>query len=660
MASIPFEITGDVSKAKKAIDEVITKLRNFKTEANNLRINVTVKNVESSLTAIINRIKELKQDIQTPLILQISTGEATQKIIAFQGVITQLKTALKGVANTTIQVATSTAMDKIARVTGSVRTLRDLLRDGFTLKIFISETTKKLERIKNRLQTLKDVINTGMTVNINTKRALNKLNTLLSKARELQQILGSIPGVNIKVSGMGTNKLKEADQAAKSLKQTVAGGINIRGRVSGFERLQQAVQQLFGLKRSATNAKQAIADLAIQFGILGSATAGIVYGLKTISTLFSKFVDMSRGVQTFTNSFKALGDSSEQVTDKLKLVDQISDKMGTSFDANVQSFRKFSAAARIAGTSQQDITRGFINLQKALVTTHASASETSRAFLAIEQMFSKGKVSSEELRRQLGEVLPGAFALFAQSLGVTSGELDKLLRQGKVTAESIIPFLDRVGKQFEGGFKSAAQSIFAEIERLKNNFGTLGIVASKAFGENFKGGLRAINNAVRAGEGLNKTFETLGSIAGSIGNVFATAFGGLLGLLNKILTILGPVIDAFESLLSIATQIFNLFSVRTKDQLSDVFDNIRVKAIKLAKSLTGLDLSKIGIDTSDAVLELDNLITQEKALETAFANGLISADTFAEGLNKLGGALKQLTDFTGFQDSDFQKLCKII
>ena len=655
MASIPFEITGDVSQAKKAIGEVIAKLKTLKSEANNLRLNVTVKNVQSSLTDMVNRIKELKTILKNPLTIKINTGTASEKVKSLLSTLKQLKTAIQNTRTATIQIATGTATAKIQQLMTKTRELKNALKSGFTVKILLGQSSQNIEKLKQRIATLKTALKTGLTIKLNTQQALNQLNTLIQKAKELRQLLGTIRGVTFKVPNGVATKLNQVQQAASNLKQTVAGGINIQGRVSGFERLQQAIQQLFGLQRSATNARQAVADLAIQLGILGSATAGVIYGLKTISQIFSGFINMSRGVQTFTNSFKALGDSSEQVAEKLKLVDQISDTMGTSFDANVQSFRKFSAAARIAGTSQQDITRGFQNLQKALVTTHASASETSRAFLAIEQMFSKGKVSSEELRRQLGEVLPGAVALFAQSLGVTSGELDKLLRQGKVTAESIIPFLDRVGEQFEKGFKSAAQSIFAEIERLKNNFGTFGIVASKAFGENFKGGLRAINNAVRAGEGLNKTFETLGSIAGSIGNVFATAFGGLLGLLNKILTILGPVIDAFESLVSIATQIFNLFSVRTKDQWSDVFDNIRVKAIKLAESLTGLDLSKIGIDTSDAVLELDNLITQEKALETAFANGLISADTFAEGLNKIGGALKQITDFTGFQDSDFSQ-----
>ena len=62
------------------------------------------------------------------------------------------------------------------------------------------------------------------------------------------------------------------------------------------------------------------------------------------------------------------------------------------------------------------------------------------ALRATSQVFSKGKVSAEELRQQLGERLPGAFTLFAASMGLVPADLDKALEQGKVTLQDFMGF----------------------------------------------------------------------------------------------------------------------------------------------------------------------------------------------------------------------------
>src|SRR5690606_20127337 len=58
---------------------------------------------------------------------------------------------------------------------------------------------------------------------------------------------------------------------------------------------------------------------------------------------------------------------------------------------------------------------------------------------ALEQMISKGKVTTEELRRQLGERLPGAFGIMANALGVTLPQLDKMLKKGEVLSKDALP-----------------------------------------------------------------------------------------------------------------------------------------------------------------------------------------------------------------------------
>ena len=60
-----------------------------------------------------------------------------------------------------------------------------------------------------------------------------------------------------------------------------------------------------------------------------------------------------------------------------------------------------------------------------------SADDSNGVMLALSQMMSKGKVSSEELRLQMGERLPVALQAMAKAAGVSISGLDKLMKEGK-------------------------------------------------------------------------------------------------------------------------------------------------------------------------------------------------------------------------------------
>lgn len=53
---------------------------------------------------------------------------------------------------------------------------------------------------------------------------------------------------------------------------------------------------------------------------------------------------------------------------------------------------------------------------KASTVLHLSASDSQRALLALEQMFSKGKIQAQELRLQLGQAIPGAAERFQSAV----------------------------------------------------------------------------------------------------------------------------------------------------------------------------------------------------------------------------------------------------
>jgi tape measure domain-containing protein len=70
-----------------------------------------------------------------------------------------------------------------------------------------------------------------------------------------------------------------------------------------------------------------------------------------------------------------------------------------------------------AGFGGEEIRGLFTGISKAAATFGMSADKVDRVNYAFAQMASKGQVMSEELKGQLGDVLPGAMAIFAQAAG---------------------------------------------------------------------------------------------------------------------------------------------------------------------------------------------------------------------------------------------------
>jgi tape measure domain-containing protein len=111
----------------------------------------------------------------------------------------------------------------------------------------------------------------------------------------------------------------------------------------------------------------------------------------------------------------------------------------------------------------------FEALSKASAVMGLSASQTEGALLALQQMVSKGTVSSEELRGQLGERLPGSFQIAARAMGVTTAELGKMLEQGQVLSEDFLPkFSKQLELELGGAAEKAADRLDAATNRLAN------------------------------------------------------------------------------------------------------------------------------------------------------------------------------------------------
>ena len=174
-------------------------------------------------------------------------------------------------------------------------------------------------------------------------------------------------------------------------------------------------------------------------------------------------------------------------------------------DVIVRQFTSLTASVKGAGLSVDDAKESFLAIASGIRGTGGSLEDMKSAMRATSQVFSKGKVSAEELRQQLGERLPGAFTLFAESMGKTPAELDKALEQGKVTLEDFLGFSQKLFDEYGENAKILAQApesagdrLQTEISNLKDNLGDLLRPIGAEFQAVFGDIVRIINDAITA------------------------------------------------------------------------------------------------------------------------------------------------------------------
>jgi tape measure domain-containing protein len=167
-----------------------------------------------------------------------------------------------------------------------------------------------------------------------------------------------------------------------------------------------------------------------------------------------------------------------------------------------------SAKDKISGQEIEDI---FESVTKASASMGLSAEQTERAFLALNQMMSKGTVSAEELRGQLGEALPGAFGIMAKAMGVTEKQLGKMMKDGEVLASDVLP---KFARQLEITYGIENVKRIDNIVNAQNRLGNswTDLVATFAEGDGvLSRGTKSIMNAMASD--LDKLNELMKSSA---------------------------------------------------------------------------------------------------------------------------------------------------
>jgi tape measure domain-containing protein len=130
-----------------------------------------------------------------------------------------------------------------------------------------------------------------------------------------------------------------------------------------------------------------------------------------------------------------------------------------------------------AGFKGDEIRALFTGVSQAAATFGMSADKVDRVNYAFAQMASKGQVMSEELKGQLGDVLPGAMGIFAKAAGFEGADaiqkFGKALEDGAYKGKPMRDLLKNVTielqKEFGPGAEGAARTYQGAMNRMANS-----------------------------------------------------------------------------------------------------------------------------------------------------------------------------------------------
>jgi len=249
----------------------------------------------------------------------------------------------------------------------------------------------------------------------------------------------------------------------------------LRGFAAGIREAQGELRTLqqFGINTGGSLSSSLGGLGAIGQRLLGVAGAlGIVTSIEgavqAMHSLATSIVEVGTRMEGVRLGFAALFGGQQAGARNFEQLTTFANRFGLELTSLTETYRRFSSATRgtaLEGDRGQNVFESFMLAGRASGSTQAQLHQLGTA---IEQMVSKGTVSMEELRRQMGNALPGAFQIAARAMGVTTDELDKMIRKGHTEA---IPFLEAMARQLKTEFGPAAEAAAGSAQAAFNRLG---------------------------------------------------------------------------------------------------------------------------------------------------------------------------------------------
>lgn len=355
------------------------------------------KDAEKNIAAIEKYVATLKTMSDYESISQLSIKELKEGLAALRQQYEQLKPSADSFAKDQQEIAakTNVATQQLARLEAEFKAVNTTVK----------ASSRAMKEVKN--------------VVVDLEGSYNKLN---KETIQLKKELKALPGAFNAVTG----EINQANRQAIIWQKTI-------------ERNEQALRKM---DSSMGNYHRNVGNYSSAFNGLNLSISGLIAPILGVSTAYEALHKSVQIIDELTRvklGLEAVSSSSEQVTRRWQFLSELADKTGQDITKLSETYVSFAGATKdtaLEGAAGDRIFRSFSNAFSAL---GKSSEVAERGLYAVQQMISKGKVSSEELNQQLAEALPGANRILAQSLKLSTAELADMMKKGKILTVDVLP-----------------------------------------------------------------------------------------------------------------------------------------------------------------------------------------------------------------------------
>ena len=360
------------------------------------------------------------------------------------------------------------------------------------------------------------------------------------------------------------------------------------------------------------------------------------------------------------NRMNALTGSAEETAQAMAHMNRIANQSGSDFAAVGNLFTRLTIATKEFGITQQNVADAVQTVANTFVISGAESSEAANSARQLAQGLASGALRGDELRSVMENNVV-LTRLLADGLGITVGELRDFGKEGKLTAQAILPILVNAVEDTTETVTNMDLTVGQATTRLRTNFTTmLGSL------QNATGIFTGVANAIGL---MANNIEVLIAV---IGVLTVRAIPAMITSLRmlKVALLQNPLTAAAVAVAAVGTAIHSAVTqTKTLDEqiaeiqnkleiinksgrvrigLRDVFDPEQVEAerIRLEALLEELLALKAEADKPFS-LNLDDFKTNLGDIEKITTNSIQVVKTFAETVEgQLTNAFKKFFDFT--------------
>ena len=630
--------------------------------------NVDLRINSQAVTAATQKLDSLFARAKAPEIdIQVNTDKAQRSVLTIESAIARLRES-----RNEITVNISNAQSNIAKLDADIKKLQD---KKLIVEADSRNATAQIKLIDSQLKALNDEA-IKISADDDASEKLIKLDAQIERLTlrrirltpKVENIDSELAALDSKIDGIDAKKIvidadtRQAREQINRINETIKdlSGANAE---EALKDLQREYRKTGDAAQKASNDTGSFNAILAGFSA-GAATVLLDQLVNAFGALTGKItefvvasVQANASLRATENALGIVLGSQQAAAESIDFLRQTSETTGQSFQALQDEYAGITAAAAEAGIPQQQVNELFAETSRVLAIFGKDSTSTGLAFNALTQITSKGVVSMEELRQQLGEQLPVAFGAVARGLGITTAELNDLVASGNLTSAEFIPAFTKGLKEIEGEAPAAQQAIAGlenSILEFQQGLGKALEPLETAFADTFGAILNNVDPGVldplaEAGERLRDALADNTELAERLGEALSSVLAAGAEVAAEVLDKITAVLSDPEAVDTFARGIENAGA------LLGALAGTGVEVAETLALLAGAFTNVVDDDSVAAINTLNNALgLLNDALRLVIESGPIAGNAIADAVSNvpgIGTAVEVYRQIRRFRDS---------